>query len=71
MEEERRESERKSVFFAVAVLECVLAVLIIAGVLAVKLFAPATYTAARQWYKENAAADTDVKGIINGVPDEI
>ena len=49
----------KSVFFKVAVVECVLAAILVLTVMSVKFFAPKTYSQAKKWYVENVQIDTD------------
>ncbi|MBO7519823.1 MAG: hypothetical protein J6T73_03505 [Clostridia bacterium] len=61
----------KSKFFAVVLCECVLAVLVILTVLAVKFFMPKTFKSAKKWYLDNVTVDTSAEEIIKGAYDEI
>ena len=60
----------KSKFFAILTCECILAVLIIGVVLAVKFFMPETFKEAKEWYRQNVTVDTSVQEIIKGVYNE-
>ena len=60
----------KSTFLGVSICECVLAILLILLVFALKFIFPKTYTAAREWYIENAMVDTDINGLINEAENE-
>ncbi|MBR4910876.1 MAG: hypothetical protein IKZ47_06115 [Clostridia bacterium] len=70
-EETKEEKPEKNTFFAVAAAECVLAAGVIIAVLILKFFFCGTFYAARQWYRENAAVDTDPGEIINGAENEV
>lgn len=50
--------------------ECILAVLIIALVFALKFFMPQMYKSAQKWYAQNVTVDTVAEEIIKGVKDE-
>lgn len=60
----------KSKFFHIMLCECILAVLIIALVFALKFFMPQTYKSAQKWYAQNVTVDTVAEEIIKGVKDE-
>ena len=61
----------KSRFFAVMLCECILAAVVIAGVISVKFFMPKTFKSLKKWYAENIAVDTSAEEIIKGIEYEI
>ena len=60
----------KSKFFYIMLCECILAVLIIAFVFALKFFMPKTYKTAQKWYAQNITVDTVADEIVKGAKDE-
>ena len=60
----------KSTFFAVAICECVLAVLLILSALGIKFFLPKTYRQAKKWYVENIMVDINISEFIKEVNSE-
>ncbi len=71
MEDIKIKEKGKDVFFSVALLESILAVLLILGILAVKFFFKEQYIEMKKWYTENITVDTNVSAIIDEVKDEI
>ena len=63
-------STKKNMFPAVICLECILAVLLIAGAFFLKYLLPKEYERASDWYKENIMTDTAVSEIIEEATDE-
>ena len=60
----------KSTFFAVAVCECVLAVLLILTAITMKFFFRKSFAAAKDWYTKNARIDTNISEFIKEVNGE-
>ena len=71
MDEIKIKEKGKSVFFSVALIESILAVLLILGVLGIKFFFKEQYIEIRKWYTENLTVDINISEIIDGAKDEI
>lgn len=64
------EKGKTDAFVKIIILQCVLAVLIIATVLMTKYFFRGTYKELKHWYQENVAVDTDIYEVL-GEADEV
>lgn len=71
MDEIKTKEKGKSVFFSVALIESILAVLLILGVLGIKFFFKEQYIEIKKWYAENLTVDINISEIIDGAKDEI
>lgn len=58
------EKGKTDAFVKIIILQCVLAVLIIATVLMTKYFFKGTYRELKNWYQENIAVDTDIYEVL-------
>ena len=71
LDEIKIKEKGKSVFFSVALIESVLAALLILGIIVVKFFLKEQYTGIKKWYMENMTVDTNISEIIEEAKDEI
>ena len=61
---------RKNTFFAVALCELILAVLLVSSAFALKYFFPKEFSKAKKWYGKNIMTYTSISDIVKGAENE-